>query len=117
MLERLQRSETAPPAVLHGAKQGWVLRSLQNAFFHLRNTASTEEAIVQTVAGGGDTDTNAAICGALVGAAHGREAIPAAWRRLVLTCRPLAASGARHPRPRGLWPVDALSLAERLLVL
>ncbi|WP_375543777.1 ADP-ribosylglycohydrolase family protein [Phaeobacter inhibens] len=29
-----------------------------------------------TVAHGGDTDTNAAICGALVGAAQGRDAVP-----------------------------------------
>jgi hypothetical protein len=30
---------------------------------------------VETVMRGGDTDTNAAICGALLGAVHGRDAI------------------------------------------
>ena len=32
---------------------------------------------MQTVMAGGDTDTNAAIAGALLGAVHGRDAIPA----------------------------------------
>jgi len=35
-----------------------------------------EEAVVDSVMRGGDTDTNAAICGALLGAVHGRGAIP-----------------------------------------
>ncbi len=33
----------------------------------------------------------------------------------LLSCRPLAAPGVTHPRPPGLWPVDALVLAEELL--
>ena len=32
------------------------------------------------VAAGGDTDTTAAICGALLGAIHGASAVPAKWR-------------------------------------
>lgn len=65
---------------------------------------------------GGDTDTNAAIAGALLGALHGREGIPHRWIRALLSCRPIPETGARHPRPQALWPVDALQLAERLLV-
>lgn len=38
---------------------------------------------------GGDTDTNAAIAGALLGAVHGRDAIPSTWQRALLSCRPL----------------------------
>lgn len=39
-----------------------------------------EEALVVTVMRDGDiTDTNAAICGALLGAVWGRNAIPAQW--------------------------------------
>lgn len=67
---------------------------------------------------GGDTDTNAAIAGALLGAVHGREAVPAQWRQMVLSCHPAeGAPAVRRPRPRAFWPVDALTLAERLLVL
>jgi ADP-ribosylglycohydrolase len=66
---------------------------------------------------GGDTDTNAAIAGALLGAAYGREAIPRRWIFPVLACRPLAECGALRPRPIEYWPDDILELAEALLAL
>lgn len=37
---------------------------------------------------GGDTDTNAAICGALLGAVYGRDAIPAQWDRMLAELPP-----------------------------
>jgi hypothetical protein len=76
-----------------------------------------DRALSGTVACGGDTDTNAAIAGALLGAVHGRDAIPLQWRMAVLTCRPVALSGVHHPRPTACWPDDALTLAEALLAL
>jgi hypothetical protein len=65
---------------------------------------------------GGDTDTNAAICGALLGAVWGRNAIPAQWTEGVMNYRP--AAGQPHvprPRPECFWPVDALALVEGLI--
>jgi hypothetical protein len=98
--------------------QGWVLIALQNAFYRLLHAPDAAEGIVATVMRGGDTDTNAAIAGALVGAVHGRESLPQSWRNLVLSCRPVAgAAGVRRPRPAPFWPTDALELAERLLIL
>ncbi len=38
-----------------------------------------EEGLRHVVGLGGDTDTNAAVAGALLGAAHGVDAIPPAW--------------------------------------
>jgi hypothetical protein len=71
--------------------------------------------IAQTVSCGGDTDTNAAIAGALLGAAFGADAFPSQWVDRLLTCRPMnATQGCRHPRPQAFWPVDCLILAERL---
>ena len=65
----------------------------------------------------GLADTNAAIAGALLGAVHGEGALPARRRLELLSCRPIAGlEGVRRPRPRACWPVDALVLAERLLV-
>ncbi len=65
---------------------------------------------------GGDTDTNAAIAGALLGAVGGRRAIPDRWMRAVLSCHPVeGAAGVKQPRPTTFWPVDALVLAERLV--
>jgi ADP-ribosylglycohydrolase/fructose-1,6-bisphosphatase/inositol monophosphatase family enzyme len=94
---------------------GWVVATLQNAFFHLKRSGF-EEALVATVAAGGDTDTNAAVCGALLGAALGREAIPARWVLPVLACRPTLDAGAPRPRPAAYWPDDVLELAEALLL-
>lgn len=96
---------------------GWVLIALQNAFYQALHAASFEDGVVATVMGGGDTDTNGAVAGALLGALHGAAAIPAAWRQAVLTCRSQQGGpGVQRPRPRALWPVDALILAERLAV-
>jgi len=96
---------------------GWVLIALQNALWQLRHAPSLEAALIDTVARGGDTDTNAAICGALLGAVHGLAGVPTRWRRAVLSCRPSRhALGVRHPRPQTLWPCGALSVAEALLV-
>jgi hypothetical protein len=94
-----------------------VLIALQNAFYQLLHAPSLAEGAVQTVMRGGDTDTNAAIAGALLGAVHGRDAIPSQWLRSVLSCRPLANSGTAHFRPAEFWPVDVLCLAERLLLV
>jgi len=98
-------------------RQGWVLIALQNAFYQLLHARSAEEGIIATIMAGGDTDTNAAIAGALLGAVSGREAIPLRWRRALLSCRPIAAlPGVHQPRPQPFWPVDALELAELLLL-
>jgi ADP-ribosylglycohydrolase len=102
----------------YSTQMGWVLIALQNAFWQLLHAKNLEEGIVSTIMSGGDTDTNAAIAGALLGAVHGRGEIPAQWMDRILTCRPISGlAGVRHPRPKAFWPVDALWLAERLLWL
>ena len=73
-----------------------MLIALQNAFFQLLHSQPVADGVVATVRAGGDTDTNAAICGALLGAVHGREAIPEQWRRMVLSCRPLRGYAMRN---------------------
>jgi ADP-ribosylglycohydrolase len=95
-------------------RMGGVLIALQNAFFHLK-ASSFEDALVATVGAGGDTDTNAAVCGALLGATHGRSAIPSRWILPVLACRSAIDAGAPRPRPSEYWPDDILELAEALL--
>ena len=92
----------------------WVMVALQNAFFCLKSL-SLEETLVRTVGSGGDTDTNAAVAGALLGACHGRGHVPSRWILPVLACRPLAECGALRPRPVEYWPDDVLELAEALL--
>jgi ADP-ribosyl-[dinitrogen reductase] hydrolase len=114
--EVLRAAEQGPPEVFDDSRQGWVLIALQNAFYQALHAPIVEEGLVDTVMRGGDTDTNAAIAGALLGAIHGRAGIPERWQREVLVCRP-GSEGilCRHPRPPAFWPADALELAEDLL--
>jgi len=114
IIATLNAAAIEPPAdfLTHS---GWVRVALHNAFFHLEHTPDVERALITTIGAGGDTDTNAAIAGALLGAVHGRDAIPFAWQDRVLTCRPLQRPGVKHPRPRAFWPVDALQVAEALV--
>jgi ADP-ribosyl-[dinitrogen reductase] hydrolase len=114
VVDALEAALHAPRAA-DGENQGWVLVALQNAFHDLLHAPSVEAGVVASVARGGDTDTNAAIAGALLGAVHGREGVPAAWRALVLSCRahPLR---ARHARPRAYWATDLYELSERVLL-
>jgi ADP-ribosylglycohydrolase/fructose-1,6-bisphosphatase/inositol monophosphatase family enzyme len=114
VLEALAGAEAEAP-VCDGTNIGWVLIALRNAFHTLLTAPSLEAGVVATVRRGGDTDTTPAVAGALLGAVHGREAVPPQWREMVLSCRshPLR---ARRPRPMPYWPVDALELAERLLI-
>ena len=113
-LRRAGRGE-APEGYCSG-KSGWVLLALQNAFYHLQRGATVEDALVATVGKGGDTDTNAAIAGALLGAADGLGAIPPRWVMPVQACRPHEALDALNPRPMTHWPDDLPALAEALLV-
>jgi len=97
-------------------QMGWVLIALQNAFFHLAAGTAVEPALIETVGRGGDTDTNAAIAGALLGAADGRTSLPIRWVMPVLTCRPDPGLHPARPRPDEYWPDDLLDLTEALLL-
>jgi ADP-ribosyl-[dinitrogen reductase] hydrolase len=115
LLEAIERAAEEPPKD-YVTQRGWVLIAFQNTLWQLLHAPSLEEGVVDTVMRGGDTDTNAAICGALLGAVHGRSAVPAQWQDCVLNCRPEAGRpGVHRPRPTCFWPVDALELAARLL--
>lgn len=98
---------------------GWVLKALHNAFYQLLHAPSLEDGVAASAAAGGDTDTNAAIAGALLGAVHGRAQVPAQWLRMVTSCRPCRETGPHvvHVRPAEYWPADALELAECLVRL
>lgn len=97
-------------------QQGWVLIALQNALWQLLHAPSLEQGIIDTVHQGGDTDTNAAIAGALLGALQGRDAIPEQWLNALMTCRPQASNPSiKRPRPECFWPIDANEVAEQLI--
>ncbi len=103
-----QAADEAPPISLH---TGYVLTALHNAFFQAWHAADSEAAITATVMLGGDTDTNAAIAGALAGAVHGEAAIPLRWRQTLRACH----FGGPTARPDRYRPANALAAGVALV--
>lgn len=73
-------------------KNGWVVHAFQTALAAICSTPVPEGdaaarhlqlALEQAVRAGGDTDTVAAIAGAMLGARWGATAVPFGWRRLL----------------------------------
>lgn len=115
VMQAVKAAKTATPED-YFTQSGWVLIALQNALWQLLHAPNLEEGVIDTVMRGGDTDTNAAICGALLGAVHGIDAIPERWLQDILNCRPDTENPAvRQPRPECFWPVDVLELARQLV--
>ena len=89
---------------------GFVRIAFTHAFRHLKAETPYVEALRETLAGGGDTDTNACIVGGLMGALHGEDGIPQPMRAAVLTCD----TALERPRPKFFSTRDATSLADQL---
>lgn len=62
---------------------GYVLSTVNAAFWCLLHGSSAEDVVVQAVMMGDDADTTGIVAGALAGAAYGLEAIPERWRDIV----------------------------------
>ncbi|HCS59910.1 MAG TPA: ribosylglycohydrolase, partial [Microbacterium sp.] len=60
---------------------GWVVRAFQGALAAVDGAVSLTDAVERAIRGGGDTDTVAAIAGALAGAVWGGAAVPVEWTR------------------------------------
>ena len=77
----LDEAEASPPARFN--PNGFVVPALQAAWSAVRHTSTLPDGLAAAVRAGNDTDTVAAIAGALLGARHGASSVPAAWRDLV----------------------------------
>jgi ADP-ribosyl-[dinitrogen reductase] hydrolase len=64
---------------LDGSAIGFTLKAMQVGLWCLERGGDFEESIVSVIGAGGDTDTNAAVAGALLGALHGARSIPQRW--------------------------------------
>ncbi|WP_037675281.1 ADP-ribosylglycohydrolase family protein [Streptomyces griseus] len=62
---------------------GAVWPCLGSAVWALRTTSSYEDAVRSAIDLGGDTDTVAAVTGALAGAVHGADAVPPRWTEVL----------------------------------
>ena len=91
----------AGTSVAYTPQDGFVRIAFTHAFRHLHLGTSYVDALRETLAGGGDTDTNACIVGGLVGARWGADAIPEAMKAAVLGCD---TRRGKNPRPDVLHP-------------
>jgi ADP-ribosylglycohydrolase len=89
----IERGSSRRPEDLRvdGADRGFVLHTVELAFSALATAPSLEEGLVDVVSRGGDTDTNACVAGALLGAKHGKRAIPDRWLSKVKAAPELSA--------------------------
>ena len=79
----------APEGIgLDGAAMGYTLKAMQVAAWCALRAADFEEALVAVVSADGDTNTNGAVAGAVLGARFGCRAIPPRWRDAVANLRP-----------------------------
>jgi ADP-ribosyl-[dinitrogen reductase] hydrolase len=72
----LAEAERPADPARFGPTSGWVVAALQGAWAAVRGATSVADGLERAVRGGGDTDTVAAIAGALLGAASGASAVP-----------------------------------------
>ncbi|CAM3449481.1 ADP-ribosylglycohydrolase family protein [Nocardioides dubius] len=87
-VETIDKAETADPSSF--SPNGWVITALQAAWAAIHQTPiptddprrHLEDALTRVIEIGDDTDTTAAIAGALLGARWGASAFPAEWRRI-----------------------------------
>lgn len=74
---------TAPPVDVASRQIGFVRHALHLTCYYAVHGTDFEEDLVAIVGMGGDTDTNAAIAGAFLGAVYGEGGIPQRWRAVI----------------------------------
>jgi len=82
LLEAIQRvpweQERDLPVAVQG-EYGYVVHCVEIAFWCALHRPALEEALIFLAEAGGDTDTNAAVAGALLGARDGEACLPPRW--------------------------------------
>ena len=81
--EVVQAIEGGSGADLELANSGYVVTTLQAGLYHGLTAESAEDAIVEAVMLGGDTDTIAAVAGAIAGARFGASKLPDRWLQAI----------------------------------
>jgi ADP-ribosyl-[dinitrogen reductase] hydrolase len=96
---------------IDGPDMGFTLFTAGIALQVAAEAPAFEAGLRHVVSLGGDTDTNAAVAGALLGALHGRAGLPAAWldrlaerRELEAEAEALAEAAASPPSSPGTGP-------------
>lgn len=100
--------------------EGFVRIGFIHAFRSLLQCSTLREGLRAIISGGGDTDTNAAIVGGLIGALHGVREFPPNMILAVLDCVPPDREPSSpedkqgQPRPTFLYPYILPELVDKL---
>jgi ADP-ribosyl-[dinitrogen reductase] hydrolase len=79
----------------HDNTMGYTLKAMQAGLWALEQEGDAESILISIVNAGGDTDTNGAVAGAMLGAKQGAEAIPSRWIVSLRDAASLAEIGQR----------------------
>src|SRR5207249_2640436 len=81
LAETRERQDDLPVAV--PGEFGYVVHCVEIAFWFATHDRGLEDSLTYLANAGGDTDTNAAVAGALLGARYGESGIPPRWAQLI----------------------------------
>lgn len=78
-IHRVPRESDSDLPIAIAGEAGYVVHCVEIAFWFVTHDRTLEEALTYLAQAGGDTDTNAAVAGALLGARYGEVALPPRW--------------------------------------
>jgi ADP-ribosyl-[dinitrogen reductase] hydrolase len=78
-LRRIPWEQQDELPIVRPGETGYVIHCVEIALWFATHGRGLEDALVHLAQAGGDTDTNAAVAGALLGARDGETAIPPRW--------------------------------------
>jgi ADP-ribosyl-[dinitrogen reductase] hydrolase len=78
-IHRVPRESDSDLPITRPGEAGYVVHCVEIAFWFVTHDRSLDEALMYLAQAGGDTDTNAAVAGALLGARYGEVALPPRW--------------------------------------
>ena len=78
-IHRVPREAEGDLPISRAGEAGYVVHCIEIAFWFVTHDRSLEETLIYLASAGGDTDTNAAVAGGLLGARYGEVALPPRW--------------------------------------
>jgi ADP-ribosyl-[dinitrogen reductase] hydrolase len=78
-IHRVPREGESDLPITRAGETGYVVHCVEIAFWFATHDRTLEESLIHLAQAGGDTDTNAAVAGALLGARYGETALPPRW--------------------------------------
>ncbi|MFN2571491.1 MAG: ADP-ribosylglycohydrolase family protein [Gemmatimonadales bacterium] len=78
-MHRVPRESESELPIARPGEGGYVVHCVEIAFWFATHDRSLEETLLYLAQAGGDTDTNAAVAGGLLGARYGETALPPRW--------------------------------------